>query len=74
VSGGFGGPREHLSMLHPGNRLSVFRKTILVGAVGIELKATLKARKLLIPLDAKNAKSREFAQVRYTPGSRLRKK
>jgi len=29
----------------------------LVGAVGIELLRTLKARKLLIPLNAKNAKS-----------------
>jgi hypothetical protein len=39
----------------------------LVGAVGIELKVTLKARKLLIPLNAKNT---EFAQVRYTAGTR----
>jgi hypothetical protein len=29
----------------------------LVGAVGIELKAMLKARKLLIPLNAKNARN-----------------
>jgi hypothetical protein len=29
----------------------------MVGAVGIELKAMLKARKLLIPLKAKNAKN-----------------
>jgi hypothetical protein len=29
----------------------------LVGAVGIELKATLKARKLLILFNAKNAKN-----------------
>ena len=42
----------------------------LVGAVGIGLKATLKARKLLIPLNAKYAKNSEFAQVRYTPGTR----
>jgi len=42
----------------------------LVGAVGIELKATLKARKLLILLNAENAKNSEFAQVRYTPGTR----
>jgi hypothetical protein len=34
---------------------------IVVGAVGIELKATLKARKLLIPLNAKNAKNFRFA-------------
>src|SRR5436309_16114478 len=37
------------------------------GAVGIGLKATLKARKLLIPLNVKNAKNTEVAQVRYTP-------
>jgi hypothetical protein len=30
-------------------------------AVGIELKATLKARKLLISLNAENAKNTEFA-------------
>jgi len=30
---------------------------MLVGAVGIELKATLKARKLVISLSAKNAKN-----------------
>ena len=42
----------------------------LVGAVGIELKATLKTRKLLIPLNEKNAKNTEFAQVRYTAGTR----
>ena len=45
-------------------------KEQLGGAVGIELKATLKARKLLIPLNAKNAKNSEFAQVRYTAGTR----
>ncbi len=43
---------------------------MLVGAVGIELKATLKARKLLILLNAKNAKNIIFAQVRDTPGTR----
>jgi hypothetical protein len=32
-------------------------KDVLVGAVGIELKAMLKARKLLIPLNAKNARN-----------------
>jgi hypothetical protein len=42
----------------------------LVGAVGIELKTTLKTRKLLILLNEKNAKNTEFAQVRYTPGTR----
>ena len=42
----------------------------IVGAVGIELKATLKTRKLLILLNEKNAKNTEFAQVRYTPGTR----
>jgi hypothetical protein len=45
-------------------------KEMLVGAVGIELKATLKTRKLLIPLIAKNAKNIEVAQLRYTPGTR----
>jgi hypothetical protein len=39
--------------------------------VGIELKATLKAHKLLILLNAKNAKNTRFAQVRYTRGTRL---
>jgi len=33
----------------------------LVGAVGIELKATLKARKLLISLNVKNAKNSKSA-------------
>src|SRR5208282_402205 len=44
----------------------------MVGAVGIELKATLKTRKLLIPLNAKNAKNIIFAQLRYTAGTRSR--
>jgi hypothetical protein len=44
----------------------------MVGAVGIELKATLKARKLLILLNVKNDKNSEFAQVRYTAGTRWR--
>ena len=43
---------------------------MLVGAVGIELKATLKIRKLFIPLDGKNAKNSGFAQPRYTRGTR----
>jgi hypothetical protein len=34
-----------------------WEKGWLVGAVGIELKATLKTRKLLIPLNGKNAKN-----------------
>jgi len=42
----------------------------MVGAVGIELKATLKARKLLILLNAENDRNSEFAQLRYTPGTR----
>ena len=46
------------------------KKGWLVGAVGIELKATLKARKLLIPLNAKNAKNTQFAQLGYTTGTR----
>jgi hypothetical protein len=46
---------------------------MLVGAVGIELKATLKARKLLILLNEKNDKNIEFTQVRYTPGTRRRR-
>jgi hypothetical protein len=40
-----------------------------VGAVGIELKAMLKARKLLNPSREKNVKTTESAQVRYTPGT-----
>jgi hypothetical protein len=42
----------------------------MVGAVGIGLKATLKIRKLLIPLTAKTAKNGIFAQPRYTAGTR----
>ncbi len=49
---------------------SLFTKEMLVGAVGIELKATLKTRKLLILLNEKNAKNTGFAQVRYTAGPR----
>jgi hypothetical protein len=41
----------------------------LVGAVGIELKAALKTRKLLILLNEKNAKNTGIAQLRYTPGT-----
>ena len=37
----------------------------LAEAVGVELKATLKTRKLLILLNEKNAKNTGFAQVRY---------
>ncbi len=48
---------------------ALFMNEMLVGAVGIELKATLKIRKLLIPLDSKNAKTRIFAQPRYTRGT-----
>jgi len=43
---------------------------MLAGAVGIELKAMLKTRKLLILLDNKNAKNTGFAEVRYTRGTR----
>jgi hypothetical protein len=43
---------------------------MLIGAVGIELKATLKARKLLILLNGKNGKNTEFTQVGYTAGTR----
>ena len=42
---------------------------MLVGAVGIELKAALKTRKLLILLNEKNAKNTGIAQLRYTPGT-----
>jgi hypothetical protein len=44
----------------------------MVGAVGIELKVTLKTRKLLIPLNEKNGKNIEFAQLGYTRGTRPR--
>jgi len=44
---------------------------LLVGAVGIGLKAMLKIRKLLILLNAKNAKNTGFAQSRYTAGTRV---
>ena len=39
--------------------------------MGVELKATLKFRKLLIARNEKNAKNIGFAQPRYTPGTRL---
>ena len=45
------------------------QKIRLVGVVGIELKATLKTRKLLILLNGKNGKNTGFAQVRYTAGT-----
>ncbi len=38
--------------------------------MGIELIAALKTRKLLISLNEKNTKNTEFAQVRYTLGTR----
>ncbi|MGC1910958.1 MAG: hypothetical protein WA660_03900, partial [Candidatus Acidiferrales bacterium] len=56
-------PRAFLISVHPSGRW-------MVGAVGIELKATLKIRKLLVPLNEKNAKNTGFAQVRYTLGTR----
>jgi hypothetical protein len=40
------------------------------GAVEIELKAALQTRKLLIRLNAKNAKYTGIAQLRYTRGTR----
>jgi len=42
----------------------------LVGAVGFGLKARLNPRKLLILRLAKMSKRRQFAQARYTPGTR----
>jgi len=36
---------------------------------GIQLKAALKTRKLLILLNEKNAKYSGIAQLRYTPGT-----
>jgi hypothetical protein len=42
----------------------------LVGAVGIELLDALKARRLLILLNRKNAENTEFAQRWYTRGTR----
>jgi hypothetical protein len=45
---------------------------LMVGAVGIELKARLKPRKSLILLNEKNTKNTEFTQVRYTPGTQRR--
>jgi hypothetical protein len=38
----------------------------MVGAVGIEVKAILKTHKLLILLNAKDAKNAELAQAGYT--------
>jgi hypothetical protein len=39
--------------------------------MGVELKATLKIRKLFIPFDGKTPKIPILAQPSYTPGSRL---
>jgi len=44
----------------------------LVGTVGIEPKAALKTCKLLIRINAKNAKYTGIAQLRYTRGTRGR--
>lgn len=52
----------------------LFTKEMLVGAVGIGLKAILKIRKLLILLNEKNAKNTGFAQARYTAGTRTHPK
>ena len=60
-----GGVLQFLLEKHSFRLLSEIRLE-LVGAVGIELKATLRTRKLLIPLNAKNAKNIIFAEVRYT--------
>ena len=46
-----------------------WEKGWLVGAVGIELKARLKPRKLLISHNAKTAQTPRFAKARYTPGT-----
>jgi hypothetical protein len=45
---------------------------VLVEAVGIGLKATLRMRNLLILLNGENAKNTGFAQARYTRGTRRR--
>ncbi len=37
--------------------------------MGIELKAMLKIRKLLVLLNEKKAKNREFAVFKYTAGT-----
>jgi hypothetical protein len=42
----------------------------MVGAVGIELKAMLKTRKLLIPRTAKSEQIGQTARARYTRGTR----
>jgi hypothetical protein len=44
---------------------------ILEARVGIGLRATLKIRKLLVLLNEKKAKNREFAVVRCTAGTRI---
>lgn len=41
----------------------------MVAAVAIELKATLKARKLLILINPKNTKNSDAAEVGYTAGT-----
>jgi len=45
-------------------------REILEARVGIEPKMTLKVRKLLILVNAKNAKNTESAQAGYTSGTR----
>jgi hypothetical protein len=44
-------------------------REILEARVGIEPNTELKARKLLIPLNAKNVKNTKVAQPRYTAGT-----
>jgi len=58
--------------LEPSCLQAVDNKRRLVGAVGIELRAALKTCKLLIRINAKNAKYTGIAQLRYTRGTRGR--
>jgi len=64
-------PRRLLTTLLAGPAIAASGQQCFAdGAVGIELKATVKRRKLLIALNEKNATNTEPAQARYTVGTR----
>jgi hypothetical protein len=53
------------------NVVALLLKEELVPGVGVEPKATLKIRKLLLLLSEKKAKNCELALARYTAGTRI---
>jgi hypothetical protein len=51
------------------SKVTLFQSVRQVEVVGIELKARLRTRKLLISHNAKTAQTPRFAKARYTPGT-----